>query len=190
MVKFLDLKNVFATLLAAGGKTRRTSVWTLKMQVNVLEDSYMNLFQENFMNALDQPNLIRINMDTAAATIISVNGTIGEKSEFSKQLRPQMLIFQETWWNASVHRSHIRTNLAIAAVTMVSVNGMIGRKLKEHFLRPPRIKLTNFTQDRLIAMLIKSIRMSMVTVTAGITQEVKLCADTGNFVNLQTRIAF
>ena len=26
MVKFLDLKNVFATLLAVGGKTLRTSV--------------------------------------------------------------------------------------------------------------------------------------------------------------------
>ena len=158
--------------------------------MSVLEDSYMSLFQENFMNALAQQSLIRINMDIAAATTISVNGTIGEKSEFLKQLKPPMNIFQETSWNALEHPNPIKTNLATAAVTMGSANGMTGRKLKELSPRLLRIKLTNFTRDRLIAMLIKSIKMSMDTVTAGITQEDKLHADTGSFANLLTKIAF
>lgn len=158
--------------------------------MNVLEDNYMNLFQENFMNALVQQSLMKINLDIAAATIISVSGMTGEKNEFLKQLRLPMPISQETSWNALEHQNPTKINLATAAVTMGCVNGMTGKKLKELFLQLLRIKLTNFTQDRLIAMLIKSIRMSMDTATAGITQEVKLHADTGSFANLLTRIAF
>ena len=128
-------------------------------------------------------------MDIAAATIISVSGTIGEKNEFSNQSNLPMLIFQETSWNVSVPTNPIKTNLAIAAVTMDSASGMIGRRVEEVFLLLQRIKLTNFTLDRLIAMLTKSIRMSMGIVTAGITQEVKLHVDTGNFVNQVIKIA-
>jgi len=128
-------------------------------------------------------------MDIAAATIISVSGTIGEKNEFSNQSNLPMLIFQETSWNALAQTNHIKINLAIVVVTMVSASGMIGRRVEEDFLLLLKIKLTNFTLDRLIAMLTKSIRMSMVIVTAGITQEVKLHADTGNFANQVIKIA-
>lgn len=79
--KFLGPKNVFATLLAAGGKTRKKNAWILRMQVSASEDNSWQMFEEICLNALDLKTHIRINLDTVLVTMDSVNGTIGRSKE-------------------------------------------------------------------------------------------------------------
>jgi len=79
--KSLGPKNVFATLLAAGGKTRKKNAWILKTQASASEDNLWQKLEETYMNVMELTNHIRINLDTVPAIMDSVNGMIGKNKE-------------------------------------------------------------------------------------------------------------
>lgn len=157
------------------------------MPANASEDNSKNYLQDSFMSAMEQPNLIRINLDIVIATITSVNGMIGKRIESS--LKRLTYISLEISSNVMEQQNHIKINSVIVIVITTFVNGMIGNR-KELFPLDLLIKLTSFIQDKSIAMLILNIRMNTDTVTAGITAEDKLFADIGNFVKRATKDAF
>lgn len=77
-----QIKNVFATLKAAGGKRQKRLVWSLKMRVTALEDSsHLWLREIQFLVTLQTTLTTRTNGVTANAQKMFALGIIGMKVE-------------------------------------------------------------------------------------------------------------